>query len=385
MLAKDELKQSLFADIDAHREEYIRIAAHLFEHPETANEETESAAYLTAILKENGFEVECPYCGLATGFKATKKNGEGPRIAYMAEYDALPGLGHACGHNWIAATSLGAGITLAKALSEYPGEVTIFGTPAEETGDGKPVMVDAGAFDGYDAALEFHGHNRTCLKPDMIGIGGIDIHFCGKAAHAGALPYEGVNALDAVVLFYNAVGVLRQQIREGARIHGIIVEGGQAPNIIPDSCTIRIEIRYPEMTYWEELLGKVVRCAEGAALATGCEMEWHHFEPTCASVKHNRKLVDLLAEILADYPQFAEEGGPLGGGSSDVGNVSQVVPTLHPMMKITEVEEGPHTAAFCDSMMGAYSQDRAIEVIKIFTEIGLRLLADPELAKSLRE
>lgn len=385
-MTKDtELRDKIFAYIDDHKDEYIEIAQHLYDNPEIANEEFESSKYLVDFLKSRGFEVEYPFCGLATAFKATKKNGEGPRICYMAEYDALPNVGHACGHNWIAADSIGSGVALAQALEKYPGEVTIFGTPAEETGDGKPAMVEAGAFDGYDAAMEFHGNFNTCLTPDMIGVGGIDIHFTGQAAHAGGNPSDGVNAMDAVLIFFTAINALRQQLRDGTRLHGIIVEAGKAVNIIPDEGKIRLEIRTRDMEYWNEVLDKVVNCAKAAALATGCEMEWHHFEPTCAGMSPNMKLVDMLKDILKDYPVYVEGDDKFSGGASDVGNVSQVVPTVHPMMKITEKPGGNHTTEFWEQLMLPYAKERNIEIIKIFAELGLQLLEDPELTASLKE
>lgn len=379
------LRDELFAYVDEKKDEYVEIAQHLLDHPETGLKEVESSKYLVDILKKEGFEVEYPYCDLATAFKATKKTGDGPRICYMAEYDALPGVGHACGHNWIASTSLGAGITLAKALDKYPGEVTIFGTPAEETGDGKPVMVDKGAFDGYDAALEFHGASYTYYTPEMIGVGGIDIHYTGVASHAGGSPYDGVNAMDAVIVFFSAINAMRQQLRDGTRVHGIIVEAGSAVNIVPDSSKIRIEIRTREMDYWNEVLQKVVNCAEAAALATGCELEWHHFEPTCAGMAPNKKLVEMFKEIMKDYPQFEQGDYDFAGGASDVGNVSQIIPTLHPMMKISESGAGLHTEEFRDSLMLPYAVDRCMEVIKVLAELGLQLLEDPELTKSLKD
>jgi len=285
-----EIEKMLMTDIDNSREKAFEIAQFIFDHPEISRQEYESSEYLAHYLETEGFAVEMPYCGIPTAFKATRKNGSGPRIAFMAEYDALPGMGHACGHHWIASTSLMAGITLAKALDYLEGEVTVFGTPGEETGEGKPYMVDQGAFDGYQAALEIHPQGCTSLELDMIAIGGIDITFTGTASHAGAAPYNGVNALDAVITFFNSVNAMRQQLRDGTRVHGIITEGGTAVNIIPETGKIRIEVRAKEMDYWNEVLERVVKCAEGAALATGCELEWHHFEPTCAGLLINKNL-----------------------------------------------------------------------------------------------
>jgi len=380
---KKEIEKMLMTDIDNSREKAFEIAQFIFDHPEISRQEYESSEYLAHYLETEGFAVEMPYCGIPTAFKATRKNGSGPRIAFMAEYDALPGMGHACGHHWIASTSLMAGITLAKALDYLEGEVTVFGTPGEETGEGKPYMVDQGAFDGYQAALEIHPQGCTSLELDMIAIGGIDITFTGTASHAGAAPYNGVNALDAVITFFNSVNAMRQQLRDGTRVHGIITEGGTAVNIIPETGKIRIEVRAKEMDYWNEVLERVVKCAEGAALATGCELEWHHFEPTCAGLLINKNLEKLFVENMKDFPEFVESGDRFAGGASDVGNVSQVIPTFHPMMKFVENGASVHTVEFRDASLSDYAKERAIDCIKILTKTGLQLLEDRELAYSL--
>lgn len=383
-MSNTELRNALLDEVDKRREQTFEIADFIYKHPEIALEEKVSSEYLAGVLRDEGFEVEYPYCGLETAFKATKKNGEGPRICFMAEYDALPEMGHACGHHWIAATSVMSGIVLAKALEQLGGEVTVFGTPAEETGDGKPVMVEHGAFDGYHAALEIHGNYATKMDPVVIGIGGIDITFTGKESHAGEAPWNGVNALDAVIMLFNSINALRQQTRDGSRIHAIITDGGQAVNCIPEKASVRLEYRSQTQEYLHELLEKVVKCAEGAALQTGCELEWHHFEPDCEAMIINKTIRDLFKKHMEKYPELVDGDEDFAGGASDVGNVSQVIPTFHPMIKMVENGAGCHTAEFRDALQLPYAKERGIEAIKLMVETGLDLLEDPQLAYSLK-
>lgn len=383
-MSNSPLKATLMQDVESRREQIFDIAEYIFDNPEISLTEKKSSAHLVEVLEHEGFTVEYPYCGLDTAFKAAKKNGEGPRIAFMAEYDALPGTGHACGHHWIASTSTVAGIVLADALKELHGEVTVFGTPAEETGQGKPVMVDQGAFDGYDAVLEIHGNYSTKLDPVIVGIGGIDITFTGHVSHAGEAPWKGANALDAVITMFNSINALRQQTRDGSRIHAIITNGGEAVNIIPDHTSVRLEYRADDQEYLEELKDKILKCAESAAMASGCEMSWEHFEPTCAAMKANRALRDLFAKNMSQYPELVDGDEDFAGGASDVGNVSQVVPTFHPMIQMVTNGAGCHTTEFRDALNLPYAKERNVEAIKILVETGLDLLEDPDLASSLK-
>jgi len=383
-MSDSALKQQLMQEVDSRRSQIFEIADYIYTHPEISMTEKESSRYLAEILKNEGFEVEFPYCGLETAFKATRKNGEGPRIAFMAEYDALPGLGHACGHHWIASTSVVSGIVLADALKELSGEVTVFGTPGEETGEGKPAMVDAGAFDGYNAVMEIHGNYSTKMDPVVIGVGGIDITFTGKESHAGQAPEKGVNALDAVIMLFNSINALRQQTQDGSRIHAIITNGGQAVNIIPETASVRLEYRAITQEYLEVLLEKVIKCAEGAALQTGCGLEWHHFEPTCEAMLVNKGIRDIFKKNMEQYPALVDGEEDYAGGASDVGNVSQVVPTFHPMIQMVENGAGCHTIEFRDALQLPYAKERGVDAIKIMVETGLDLLENPDIAYNLK-
>ncbi len=376
------MKDRIFSEVEKNKDGILAVSDYLMENPEIAMEERKAADKLAEYLKSEGFEVEENLAGMATAFRATKKNGEGPKLAFLAEYDALPGYGHACGHNLIAAMSVGAGMALASLLDTYQGEVSIIGTPGEEIGEGKPYLIEKGVFDGYDAAMMVHPFSSTCADPVVTTIGGYDFTFEGKTAHAGAKPFEGVNALDAVVMLYNGVSVLRQQLRDGTRIHGIVLDGGTVVNSIPDRCRIRLEVRARELDYYNEVTEKVINCAKAAALATGCRLEYSQFERTCLGLNENPVLVKIFRERLAELG--ISEGPPVFGGSTDMGDVSCKLPAIHPFLKCAENDEFPHTEEFLEAMKKPYARESAVTGMKLLALTGLALFENPELIDKLK-
>src|ERR671939_1237518 len=270
--------------------------------------------------------------GMATAFKAELGRAPRPRIAILAEYDALPGLGHGCGHNLIATSALGAGLAISEVLGELDGSVWVLGTPAEESAapnaGGKVHMVKAGVFDEVDAAIMFHPATETAITPDRsLAARGFEFFFHGRAAHAAGAPEEGINALDAVVLFYNAISVLRQQLRSDARIHGIILSGGAAANIIPDYAAIRYRTRADDSEYLAQVVERVIACAEGAARATGCRLEWNEYMPPYENTVPNAVLMKLMKRNLEALGlEVSTARKRQGRGSTDFGNVTRRVP-----------------------------------------------------------
>ncbi|MDL2217713.1 M20 family metallopeptidase [Christensenellaceae bacterium OttesenSCG-928-M15] len=377
------MKNKLFSAIDQKQNELFAMARFLRENPETAMEEIKACEYISNYLKKEGFEVVADLGGLSTAFKATRKNGEGPRIAIIAEYDALPKIGHACGHHLIAATSVGAFLALCGALEQYEGEITLIGTPAEETAEGKPRLIEAGEFSGYDAAMMIHPSAITDVFPPSLCLGGFEYEFSGAPAHAGTAPDKGVNALDAVVIFYTAIGALRQQLKDGTRIHGIILEAGSAVNVIPDKGRVRLEIRAKEYTYYEEVVKKVENCAKAAALATGCGLSSGSFEPSCLALKSNRVLGDVMQESLLEMGILKE--GQSGMLSTDMGNISQIMPAIHPFVKMAPGDEDIHTEAFLLATDTPYAKARMLHSAKALALTGLKLLENPELIKKAWE
>jgi len=362
--------------VDSYKGQILELSQYIHDNPEVGLHEFKCSKKIVELLRAEGFEVEYNFSEMPTAFVARKKKGNGPKIAFMAEYDALPNIGNACGHHLIASMSVGAALALSKALDEYDGEVLLVGSPAEETGEGKPFLIKQGVFEDVDVAMMIHPHCKTVSEVDVLAIGGIDFNFYGKATHASAQPHLGVNALDAVVLFFNNINALRQQLRDDARVHGIIIEAGNVANCIPDKGKVRLEMRAKDQVYFFELIEKVKRCAEAAALATGCRLEWNHFEPNCDSLTTNHNLLNLYKENAALYNIKEDESKELA--STDMGNVSQIVPSIHPWLKMIEGNAGLHTEEFLKQSTSDFAKERTILGAKLLALTGLDILKNPE-------
>jgi len=325
------------------------VSRDLFEHPELKFEEVRASKRLAAELEAGGFDVELGVAGLETAIRAVHPAvSDGPTVAILGEYDALPEIGHACGHNLIAAGGLGAALAVGAVKAELPGRLVFFGTPAEEGGGGKVVMIDAGLFDGVDAAMMFHPAPYTVVGRGSLAITEVKLEFHGKPAHAAAWPEKGINALDAVIQTFNGINALRQHIKDAARIHGIISNGGAKPNIVPEYASAEFYVRAPETAYRDELLEKVRHCAEGAALATGATFEYSEVGHAYKAMKPNRPLIDAFVANLGalDWP-LDEADEALG--STDMGDVTQVVPGMHPYLAVCDPEIAGHTREFAEA------------------------------------
>ena len=375
----DRLKRRVVAGVDARREELIRISDTIHANPELAFEEFAAAALLCDALEENGFAVERGVAGLETAFVATlRAEDSGPTVAFLAEYDALPGLGHACGHNIIAAAALGAGLVMKTVLSDLAGTVQVIGTPAEEGGGGKAIMVDAGIFANVDAALMVHPSGRNLVGRKALTAVPISIEFFGKAAHAAAIPDEGINALEAMLLTFNGINALRQHLRDDARIHGIITHGGDAPNIVPDYTKARFIVRAADTPYAMGVLERVRVCAEGAARATGARVELKQTGPRYDARMPNRKLVALFKDNMEALGlDVTVATGDERMGSSDIGNVSQVIPAIHPYIAIGPEEIGGHTVEFREASASPAGREGLINAAKAMAMTAVDLLAVP--------
>jgi amidohydrolase len=292
--------------------------------------------------------VEHPAYGLETSFAARVGSG-GPEVVICAEYDALPGVGQACGHNIIAAAALGAGYALASIADDMGFRVTVLGTPAEEKYGGKIDLIEAGAFESASAAMMIHPTPTDVVDPNVIAIAELDVHFHGKTAHASAYPHLGVNALDAFVQGYVNISTLRQQLLPTDKVHGIVVEGGEAPNIIPDYTRSSWYVRAQTRDRLDELMARVAACFEGAAAATGCTVEVEPIGHVYDELISNPTMVDLFeanARALGRKMARGSELPPSQAGSTDMGNVSRVVPTIHPMVGIDSHPAVNHQAEF---------------------------------------
>jgi amidohydrolase len=374
--------------VDRLASELETLSRQIHDHPELCFQEVKAVAWLTAFLDTHGFKLERGVAGVDTAFRATIETGEGPTIAILCEYDALPGIGHACGHNVIAAAGAGAGAALAAVRDRLPkGRVQVIGTPAEEGGGGKIRLIKGGVFNRVDAAMMIHGFDRWILHQDLLGIVRTGFEFTGKAAHASADPWEGINALDAVIQTFNNVSMLRQQIRPESRIHGIVTSGGAAANIIPEFASALFYVRAPALDEMWTLQKRVIACAEGAAKATGCTLKVVQQPDTAYEpMKRNDTLLELFranarALGVVESPESRERMG-----SSDVGNVSQVIPAIQPMVQIAPEGTPIHSRAFEEAAVRPLARDGLLASAKIMAMTTCDLLANPTaVAEARRE
>lgn len=330
------VKKAIVELIEQKRDELIAIARELYLFPETGLREYRASALLTDVLEKEGFVVERGIAGLETAFQAVH-GAEGPGIAILAEMDALPELGHACGHNIIAAAAVGAAVALRHSLPQGAARVIVLGTPAEELGIGKVDLIRNGFFKGVDFAMMVHPSSKRQVIKKYLGLAKLKFIYYGRAAHAAAYPEEGINALDAVIQTFNGINALRQHLRQDVRVHGIITEGGIAPNIVPERAACYFYVRADDLEEVESVKERVIACAEGAARGTGCRLQVDEDERVLAPLKINYSFSRLYSAQLA-YLGLRESDAPAdkNKGSSDIGNVSQVVPTIHPHVPIGE-------------------------------------------------
>ena len=338
----------------------IDISHQIWEQPELAFEERHAHDLLCRTLSEVGLETQPHAYGLETAFQASAGT-EGPEIAVICEYDALPGIGHACGHNVIAAAGLGAGLAAASMAAELGGRVRILGTPAEEGGGGKVFMLREGAFEGLDAAMMIHPADHNLPTLTTLAVHCLKVHYTGVASHAAAAPHLGRNALDAAVLGYMNVAALRQHIRSDERVHGVFLNAGEAPNIVPMAASAHWFVRAATTQQLEELKARVVDCLAAGALAAGCVMDIEWLDPAYSEMSDNDRLLSRYQENaeLLGRPFADPEVVGYVMGSTDMGNVSQVLPTIHPLIAVAPEGVSIHTpefAAFACSDAG----DRAV-------------------------
>ena len=378
---RSDAKRRLAEAVAAARAEILTLDHAIHSHPEPAYEEHLAATWVAEAIARHGFAVEHPAGRLATAVRGRLRGGrggDGPRIGILAEYDALPGLGHGCGHNTMAASGVGAAIALASLAAELPGEIVFLGCPAEERGSGKMQMLEDGLFDGLDAALLFHPSDWTQVGCALLAAEDVVVTFTGLQAHASSEPWMGKNALDALILLFTSIGLWRQQLPKHARVHGIVVEGGTAANIIPDRTVGRFMIRSSDQDYYESMGPRFRTMCEAAALATDTSVEVV-FSGGSATMKDNTVLRDRFAANLAAYG-FADNPVDLERlGSSDMGNVSQVLPTIHPYIAICEYGVPGHSILFRDAAATPQADEATLVAATVVAQTAYELFADPAL------
>jgi amidohydrolase len=382
----DELKREVCAEVDRLRDELQRVSRAIHAQPELAFEERAAARLLVDTLRSAGLEVEAGAYGLETAFASEFGAGEAC-VAVLAEYDALPEIGHACGHNLIAASGVGAGLALAALGDRLPGRVRILGTPAEERGCGKELMARQGALDGVDAAMMMHPSSVNLVTMPCVCLAELDVTYRGQAAHAAAMPERGVNALDALVIGYQAVAALRQHIRATERIHGIITDGGQAPNVVPERASGRFYVRAASAEELEPLKARVEGCFRAGAAATGADLQLEWGAADYLDIRFNAALAERFrvnAESLG-REFFPIEKLPASlQGSTDMGNVSHRVPSIHPMLASAPLHCTIHNAEFEKWAGSEKGDEAAIDGAKSLAMTAIDFLTDPDLRERAR-
>jgi len=380
-----DIKARIGREVDVLANDLFAANDYLFDNPELGYSEVKACAYLSKFLGERGFTVETGVGGLETAFKARPagRRPSSPTVAFVAEYDALPEIGHGCGHNMIAMASIGGAIALARALDDAPDGIAVIGTPAEEGGGGKVFLAEAGVFDDIDAAVMFHPATYNLPGKDFLGRIKFKVEFFGKTAHAAASPEMGVNALDAMIAAFNGISALRQHIRDDARIHGVITHGGLAPNIIPDYTAGLFYVRGATRAYRDELFERVKNCFEGAALATGTTYKLEVDQPT----------IDPMWRVPALEQTFRDNVEALGvtideddrsKGSSDMGNLSHHVPAIHPFLAIAESDIAGHSIQFAEATKSPRGRKTLVTAAQALAATAFDYLTSPDLRQQAR-
>lgn len=371
--------------VDDMADELIDLSHQIHDQPELAFEEHFAHKVLTDAIEGHGLKVTRGAYELETAFEAVAGT-KGPKIAVCCEYDALPGLGHACGHNIIATAGLGAGLAAAALADELGGTVSILGTPAEEGGGGKVYMIDRGAFKDVDASLMVHPAAADLTVMNTIAVHRLAVTFHGRSAHAAAAPQEGRNALDAAVLAYNSIAALRQHISPEERLHGIFTNGGDKPNIVPSEAAMLWYVRSPNMASLKPLGERVIECFKAGAMAAGCTAEWEWIDPAFADMIDNEPFLDLYASNAGELGRVVTTPEPENRvvGSTDMGNVSYEVPSIHPMIKVATDGSPIHTPEFAVHARSKTGDAAVVDGAKAMAMTIVDLWTKPETLKAIK-
>ena len=380
------LKKDVANIVESLKPELLALSHAIHQEPELALEEFKAAARLTEAVENHDLPVQRESFGLKTAY--VSEFGDGPAIAILSEYDALPGVGHACGHNIIATAGLGAALALAKLGKRLPGRVRYLGTPAEERFGGKEMIAREGAFDRVDAAMMIHPANLNITTMPCIAISEVEVTYHGRAAHASAMPYRGLNALDAVVNAYQSIAQLRQHIRQTERIHGIITDGGLAANIVPERASCRFYVRAVDVHDLAELKKRVQACFEAGALATGCRADIRWGNTDYLDLKTSWPMAGAFEKnaVARGREFFPTKDIPAGfAGSTDMGNVSHRVPSIHPMLAVAPAGVIIHNAEFATWAASPEGDKGVIDGAIAMAQTALDLMMDPALLTSAKK
>ena len=380
----EDTKALAIKEIDRRARELRELALKLHANPEVGFEEVKAAGWLTDFLAAEGFEIKKGICEMPTAFEASYGSGR-PAIGFLAEYDALPEIGHACGHNIIATSSIGAALGVKAVLDSLDGSILVVGTPAEEVYGGKALMADRGYFRQLDAAMLVHPDNADIATAQALACQTLEVEFIGKPAHAAARPEAGVNALEAMLLSFAAINSMRQHIRSSARIHGIITDGGQAVNVVPEHSACSMLVRARDDDYLDELKERVLNCFVGAATATGAELRYEWDEARYATMRNNMPMARLFQENMKPLkrnPLLIESRDAFG--STDMGNVSHIVPSIQPYVSIA-MGVPIHTHEFAAAAASEDGMRGMLDAAKAMAMTAIDLMAGPETMEKARE
>ena len=381
----EKLKALVAEEISDRGAELRDLSVRIHDNPELAFKEFQAAAWLVDYLGRLGFTAEPGISQLPTAFKASFGRGR-PAIAFLAEYDALPEIGHACGHNLIATSAVGAAVGARLAAGHLGGQVIVFGTPAEEVYGGKVIMADRGAFAGLDAAMLVHPDSADIATAQALACQGIDVEFIGKPAHAAARPEAGINALDAMLLSFAAINSLRQHIRPTARVHGIITDGGQAANVVPAHSAASFLVRARDDAYLDLLKEKVVNCFIGAGIATGADLKYKWDEVRYATMRNNMTLARLYQQNMRTFKRnVLLTEARQAFGSTDMGNVSHIVPSIQPYVAVVKPGVLIHSPEFAAAAASEDGMKAMLDAAKAMAMTAVDLLADAETLKKARD
>jgi amidohydrolase len=384
---RDELGRQAMTAIDTHAAEIVALADEIHQHPEIGFQERLASRLLAEALSRHGMDVEYPIGGLETAFRATRRGrGTGPTVAVLAEYDALPGLGHGCAHNLIAASGLAAAVALAPLMDQLDGTFQVIGTPAEEGGGGKVKLIDAGIFANIDAALMIHHDRHITAVADAypgdtsLALADLKFAYRGRATHAGSNPHEGANALNGVIKLFTGIDALRQHVRSDARIHGIITHGGDAPNVVPDHAAADFFIRAADRDYLETLVEKVRKIAEGAALMTETTVTITRPSPTNYDVRPSYVLGRRYEDNMRAAGLEVTPRPPTPGTfSTDFGNVSYLMPAATGSFAISREPIAHHSTEVVAAARSDFGHQQMLGVSKAMALTALDLFLDPDL------
>jgi len=381
----EKVKAQVCDEVETRRPQLDELSLKIHSHPELGFQESKAAAWLTQYLKENGFSIERGICDLPTAFRASYGEGK-PAIAILAEYDALPKMGHACGHNIIAASAVGAGIAAKTATNQFGGNILVIGTPAEELHGGKAIMAERGAFDHVDIAMIVHPGVRNAAAIQALACQSLEVEFFGKAVHAATRPEKGINALEAMLQSFAAINSLRQHIKNKARIHGIITDGGEAANIVPAHSAGVFIVRAEDNTYLDELKQKVINCFAGAATATGARLKYRWGDTRYAPMRNNLTLARLFQQNMQSLGRKVKLTDPSSAfGSTDMGNISQLLPSIHPMVAIAPQEVVVHSTQFASAAASEAGSHALFDAAKALAMTVVDLVANAEAVARIKE